>query len=102
MSAEADSLVARVSVLHSPANVLGSTFPTSLYSVHLYLLPPVMELDFIANGNGIHKVEIFLNFINYFFIDRPFPDGHQSARSWKTLSCNIKYNTAKQAVFFPW
>lgn len=102
MSAEADGSVARISVLHSPANVLGSIFPPSLFSVHLYLSPPVMELDFIAKGNGFHKVEIFLNMINYLFTHRPFPDGLQSARSWTTLSCNVKCTIAKQAVFFPW
>lgn len=75
---------------------------TFTFSVHLYLFPPVMELDFIAKGDGFHKVEIFLNLINYLFTHRPFPDGLQSARSWTTLSCNVKYNIAKQAVFFPW
>lgn len=80
-SAEADGSVAKISVLHSPANVLGSTFPPSLFSMHLYLFPPVMELDFIAKGDGFHKVEIFLNLINFLFTYRPFPDGLQSARS---------------------
>lgn len=54
MPAEADGSVARISVLHSPANVFGSTFPPSLFSVLLFLFPPVMELDFIAKGDGFH------------------------------------------------
>lgn len=102
MSAEADGSVARISVLHPPENVLGSIFPPSLFSVHLYLFPPVMELDFITKGDGFHKVEIFLNLINYLFTHSPLPDGLQSARPWTTLSCNVKYTTAKQAVFFSW
>lgn len=67
MSAETDCSLARISALHSPANVLGAIFPPLLFSVHLYLIPLVMELDFIVKGNGFYKVEILLNLINYLF-----------------------------------
>lgn len=102
MSAEVDGSLARISALHSPANVLGSTFPALLFSVQVYLFSLVMELDCIVKGNGFYKEEIFLNLTNYLFTPRPFPDGLQSARSWTTLSCNVKYNVAKQVVFLPW
>lgn len=61
-----------------------------------------MELDFIAKDNDFHKVEIFLNLINYLFTHRLFPDGLQSARSSTAFPFNLKYTTAKKAVSFPW
>lgn len=67
MSAETDGSLARISALHSLANVLGAIFPPLLFSVHLYLISLVIELDFIVKGNGFYKVEIFLNLINYLF-----------------------------------
>lgn len=67
MSAETNGSLARISAPHSPANVLGAILPPLLFSVHLYLIPLVMEHDFIVKSNGFCKVEIFLNLINYLF-----------------------------------
>lgn len=73
--AKADGCIARIPILHSSANVLGSTFLSAILNVHSYLFPLVIELDFIVKDNDCHKVEIFLNLINYLFTHGLFPDG---------------------------